>query len=412
MAASSGKNREVRIELAPEDVFQRMVQLRRHFHQHPELSYEETDTAQTVIAELERLGIPSEYGGPGSGVVGRLTGTNSGPTVALRAEMDALPCTERTGLPFASQVPDRMHACGHDVHMAMVLGAAALLKASPPPGTVLFVFQPAEERGNGSRVMLKSKMLDGVSGIFAGHVTHHYRVGEIMVSSGTITAQSDRFTVRVRGKGGHGARPHEAVDAVVITGLLIIAMQTLVSREINPVYPSVVTIGSVQAGSAPNVIAEDAVLDGTIRTTRPDARQQIIDGLRRMCAALASLHNAEITVDFAEGSPPVVNTNHETAIARRAAQRVVEADAVVQQDYPSMGAEDFSYYLDEIPGCYVRFGTRGLGSEYIPLHSPIFDVDEDVLNVGSRFFDRVAREALDDYLTGERTVSASRHVQT
>lgn len=382
----------------PGDTFRRMVDIRRHFHRHPELSFEEVETAGTIMAELDRLEIPYEYGGKGSGVVGRLTGSDlDGPTVALRAEMDALPCTERTALPFASEVPDRMHACGHDAHMAMVLGAAEMLRASPPPGTVLFVFQPAEERGNGSLVMMRSGMLDGATAIFGGHVTHHYDVGEIMVTRGTVTARADRFTIRVRGRGGHGARPHEAIDAVVIAGILVTTIQTLVSRTVNPAYPSVVTIGSVRAGSAPNIIAEDAVLEGTIRTTRFEARQQIVDGLHRIANALGHLHGAEIAVTMGEWSPPVVNTDRETDIARHAAQQVVGNDAVVEQDYPSMGAEDFSYYLRDIPGCYVRIGTRGANGEYVPLHSPLFDVDEEALKVGACFFERVAREAMDHY---------------
>ncbi len=371
-----------------------MVDLRRHFHRYPELSFEEVETARTVMAELDRLEIPYEYSGAGGGVVGRLAGTDrQGPTVALRAEMDALPCAERTGLAFASEAPDRMHACGHDAHMAMVLGAAAMLRSSPAAATALFVFQPAEEGGNGSLVMMRSGLLAGAEAIFAGHVTHHHELGEIMVSRGTITARADRFTIRVRGRGGHGARPHEAIDAVVITGILITTVQTLVSRTINPAFPSVVTIGSVRAGSAPNIIAEDAVLEGTIRTTRAEARQQIVDGLHRIANALASLHNAEIAVTMGEWSPPVVNSDPETALARRAAQQVVGSGAVVEQEYPSMGAEDFSYYLHEIPGCYVRIGTRGSDGEYIPLHSPRFDIDEQALKVGACFYDRVVREA-------------------
>jgi hippurate hydrolase len=368
------------------------------FHHHPELAFEETHTAQLVVNELERLGIPHEYGGRGSGVVGRLgCGDDNAPTVALRAEMDALPGAEHTNLPFASAIEGKMHACGHDAHMAMVLGAAALLKEIPPDGNVLFVFQPAEERGGGSRVVIKSGALDGVTAIFAGHVTHHYRVGEIMVAEGVITAQSDRFTVTVKGKGGHGARPHEAVDAVVVAGLLIAAVQTLVSRETNPIHPSVVTIGKVRAGSAPNVIAEEALLEGTIRTTLPQVRTQIQQGLIRMGKAVGELHNATIDVRIDEGYPPVINSRRETQVAFRAARNVVEDTGLMAMDHPSMGSEDFSYYLHEIPGCFVRFGARREEQEYIPLHSPAFDIDEEVLKVGAAFFDEVVREALREY---------------
>ena len=379
---------------APPDVADRVIELRRHFHRHPELSYEEVATARAIMDELDRIGIPHEYGGKGGGIVGRLTGQADGPVIALRAEMDALPCAERTGLPFASETPGRMHACGHDAHMAMVLGAAALLRSAPPEGTVLFVFQPGEEKGNGATVMVESGLLDEIDAIFAAHVTHHYPVGEIMVSKGTITAQSDPFTITVRGKGGHGARPHEAVDTVVITSLLVTAIQTLVSREINPVYPSVVTIGLLRAGSAANVIAENALLEGVIRTTRPDTRQHLMDGVRRMAAAFGDLHGAAITVEFGDGSPPVVNTTRETAIARQAARQVVGDPHVVEQEYPSMGAEDFSLYLANAPGCYVRLGARHGENDYIPLHSPLFTIDEDVLAIGAAFFDRLAHEAV------------------
>lgn len=380
--------------------YPRMVELRRAFHREPELAFEEARTARAIMAELDRLGIPHEYGGVGGGVVGRLAGAATGPTVALRAEMDALPGKETTGLPFASIHPERVHACGHDAHMAMVLGAAALLAAAPPPGTVLFVFQPAEERGGGSRVILRSGALVGVRAIFGGHVTHHYRVGEIMAVPGVITAQSDRFLVKIQGKGGHGARPHEAVDAAVVAGVLITAIQTLVSREINPVYPSVVTIGKVQAGTAANVIAEEAILEGTIRTTRADVRAHLHHGMQRMGRAIADLHNARVTVHITEGYPPVMNSPREAEIAQRAARRVVGEAGLAAMDYPSMGAEDFAFYLHELPGCYVRFGARIREDEYIPLHSPAFDVNEEVLKVGAAFFEQVAREALAEYARG------------
>ncbi|MDH3714401.1 MAG: M20 family metallopeptidase [Gammaproteobacteria bacterium] len=379
-----------------EKIFPHMVELRRDFHRHPELAFEEEHTARRIVRELDRLGIDCSYTGKGGAVIGRLLDGQT-PTVALRAEMDALPGAENTDLPFASSVAGKMHACGHDAHMAMVLGAAALLAESPPEGNVLFVFQPAEERGGGARVVMQSGALDGVDAIFGGHVTQHYRVGEIMVADGVITAQSDRFAIRVQGRGGHGARPHEATDAVVIAGMLITAIQTLVSREINPIYPSVVTIGRVAAGSAANVIAENAVLEGTIRTTLPEVRAHLHKGLERMTDAFAELHNSRIDLQIESGYPPVVNSKRETAVCYRAAREVIGDQGLMTMDHPSMGSEDFSYYLEAIPGCYVRFGARAHEHQYIPLHSPEFDVDEAVMKVGAVYFDTLARQALREY---------------
>ncbi|MEF3074764.1 M20 family metallopeptidase [Methylobacter sp. Wu1] len=380
-----------------ESIFPRMVELRRTFHRYPELAFEEERTALVIMEELRRLDIPFEYGGVGGGIVGKITGQDDGPAIALRADMDGLPGDETTGLPFASVNPGKMHACGHDGHMAMLLGAAAMLKENPPPGRVVLIFQPAEERGGGAKVMIQSGALDRVKAIFGGHVMRQFRVGEIMVAHGTITAQSDKFTIRIRGRGGHGARPHETVDAVVVAGLLIMAVQTLVSREISPFHPSVVTIGQVQAGTAANVIAEHAVLQGTIRTTERPVRRHIIEGLKRIAKATGALHNAIVDVEISEGYPPVVNTQQEAEIARLAALKVVGQQGLVPIDNPSMGAEDFAYYLKQIPGCYVRFGARREGWENIPLHNPAFDFDEEALKVGAAFFDEVAREAIRAY---------------
>lgn len=381
-----------------EHLYEWMVEVRRALHRRPELAFEEVETANRLIAELDTLGIPYNYAGPGSGVIGSLEcETPDAPTFALRADMDALPGAENTDLPFASTIEGKMHACGHDAHMTMVLGAAALLKASPPPCNVLFVFQPAEEKGGGARTVVQSGMLDGVRAIFGAHVTHHYRVGEIMVAEGTITAQSDRFRIDIRGRGGHGARPHEATDAVVVAGLLITTIQTLVSREINPVFPSVVTVGMVHAGTAPNVIAEEAYLEGSIRTTLPEVRDILHRGLARMAKAMGELHNAEVKLDITPGYPPVVNTVREAAIAHRAAETIVGREGLMAIDHPSMGSEDFAYYLKKMPGCYVRFGARRREEEYIPLHSPEFDINEEVLKVGAAFFDEVIREAARTY---------------
>jgi hippurate hydrolase len=381
-----------------EKIFPRMVELRRIFHRYPELAFEEKRTAQVIMEELQRLNIPFEYGGVGGGVVGRIQGMQKGnPVIALRADMDALPGVENTGLPFTSKHAGKMHACGHDGHMAMVLGAAALLKENLPEGDVVLIFQPAEERGGGARVMIQAGALEGVAAIFGGHVSRHYKVGEIMVAKGVMSAHSDSFTMHVKGRGGHGARPHEAVDAVAVTGLLIMTVQTLVSRETNPVYPSVISIGKVEAGSAANVIAEEATLQGTIRTTNSEVRDHIQDGLKRIAEAVGDLHNAKVQVEFRDGYPPVINSDREAEIARQAALKVVGHPGVLDLDQPSMGSEDFSYYLARVPGCFVRFGACQEGCENIPLHSPSFDFDEEAMKVGAAFFDQVVREAIKEY---------------
>lgn len=377
-----------------EELYTRLVMLRRWFHQHPELSFEEADTAQRIIAELQRLEIPYEYAGIGHAVIGRIAGIDPHrAAIALRAEMDALPGNETTGASYASIYPGRMHACGHGAHMAMLIGATELLAREPPPGPVRLVFQPAEERGGGANTAIADGALRNVAAIFAGHVTHEYATGEIMIRDGLVTAQSDRFVISIRGKGGHGARPHEAIDAIVIGGFLITALQTLVSRETNPFHPTVVTIGKIHGGSAANVIAEEAELEGSIRTSNPDVRRHIHHGLERMVAAAAELHNAKIEIRITDGYPPVINKPTATGIARAAAREVVGADHVVSSEFPSMGSEDFSYYLDHVPGAFVRFGARAPDWQPIPLHSPAFDIDEAVLAVGAGFYERIARIA-------------------
>jgi len=388
----------------PEEIedklFSRLVMLRRWFHQHPELAFKEVGTAERIIAELERLEIPYKYGGVGHAVIGRIAGRDpKRKIIALRAEMDALPGNETTGAAYASIYPGRMHACGHGAHMAILVGAANQMVSDPPPGPVNLVFQPAEESGAGARTAIEDGALENVAAIFAGHVSHEFVTGQIMVRDNSVTAQSDRFVIRIRGKGGHGARPHEAVDAIVISGFLITALQTLVSRETNPFHPAVITIGKVKAGSAPNVIAEEAELHGTVRTSKPEVRQHIIHGMKRMIGAVAELHNAKVEINFTEGYPPVINEPIATEVARVAARQIVGDYNVVGSEFPSMGSEDFSFYLHQVRGAFVRFGARAPDWEPVPLHSPGFDIDEQVLAVGTRFFDRVARLAHDQLET-------------
>lgn len=382
-----------------ERIRKKLLRWRRSLHRCPEIGFHESKTARFVLHELDRLGIPGVYGGLGGGIIARLRSTGGpGWAVALRAELDALPIEEQTGLSFASRHRGYMHACGHDGHMAMLLGAAALLKRNPPSGDVVLIFQPAEEGGCGAGVMIDAGALDGVAMIFGGHLTCHYPTGQIMAALGPVCAQADHLRIRVSGRGGHGARPHEANDAVVAGAALVGGLQTLVSRETNPLEPSVITIGALHAGSAHNAIAHTALLEGTIRTTRPVTRQRLIAGLERMCRAFGEAYGTQIEVELSDPYPPVVNAPSATAIARRAAAHVVGVDSVLTHELPSMGAEDFSLYLAHVPGCFVRFGARAAEAPNIPLHSPQFDFDESALIVGASYFAAVVRQAFADGL--------------
>ncbi len=374
-----------------------MLRIRRELHRHPELAYAEVRTAALIRRELDRLGIRHVDGlAGGTGIRAELGSEERlRPCVALRTDMDALPIHEETGLPFASREAGRMHGCGHDGHVAMMLGAAMLLKQMDLPGRVVLLFQPAEESGNGAARMIADQALEGVSMIFAGHIDTHYPVGCFTVDSGLICSYTDPFTILIRGRGGHAARPHEAVDSIVVASNLVMNMQTLVSRQIDPSHAAVVTVGRLHAGTVHNVIAEQAVLDGTVRSTHPDTRKRILNGLQRVIQGASDMCNAQITLTFADGLPAVINDEEASVIAREAAVQVVGAEGVVSQGAPSLGGEDFAFYLQEIPGALVRFGAARPPGQAGPAHSSRFDFDEDVLPLGARWLATVARQALD-----------------
>lgn len=380
------------------DLFERLVSLRRDLHQHPELSWQEQRTANRVCKFLDDLGIAYKNNVAGTGIVAEIPGKSDGPLIAMRADMDALPIIEETGLPFASQNPGVMHACGHDGHTSMLLGAASLLAADPKlPGSVRLIFQPAEETGNGAKAMIAAGALDGVTMIFGGHVDRHYPVGSIAVTDGAVNASSDRFTITITGAGGHAARPHETVDAVVVGSLMVMALQTIVSREVNPAHPSVVTVGRFDAGTASNVIAGRALLQGSIRCQHQEVREALHRSIQRMAYSIGQLHEAAVDVTIDSGTPALINPPACTDLARRAAAHAVGADNILSMETANMGAEDFSYYLDQVPGCYVRFGAASAGLRHHPAHSSKFDFDEQAIASGAAYYYAIARIACQAY---------------
>ncbi|MBF0321177.1 MAG: amidohydrolase [Nitrospirae bacterium] len=325
-----------------------MRDIRREIHQYPELGFNEHRTAALIAARLADLGIECRTGVAGTGVVG-VIGT-SGPTVALRADMDALPVTECTGLPFSSKIDGVMHACGHDGHVAIVLGAACLLKEDPPDGRVLFIFQPNEEGTGGAKPMIEEGIVTGVDAIFAGHVDPRYDAGVIVLTPGVNTAYTDAFDIEITGRAGHAARPHEAIDAVYVACSMVVQAQGIVSRGIDPLRPAVISIGEIKGGTVNNVIAEKALLRGTIRTLDAGTRGLIFEKLRRLSTSMEQYYGAKIELTFHAGYPPLVNHEREYETAHRAAIDVTGSENIIILQTPSMGGGGLCVFSGENPG--------------------------------------------------------------
>jgi hippurate hydrolase len=373
---------------------QRLVELRRDLHRHPELSWVEERTAARLEQELRAMGAADVRRVAGTGVVARIPGRERGaPAVAIRGDIDALPIHESTGLPWSSETPGAMHACGHDVHAAWAVGAARLLLDAPARGDVLVVLQPAEEVGEGARAVLESGALHGVRAIFGAHVDRRFEVGQVVAQEGPLAASADTFEIEITGAGAHGARPHESVDPIVGAAALVGALQTIVSRRLDPALPGVVTVGTFAAGTAPNVIPDRAVLTGTIRATTPAARALLVGELRRIAESVAAAYGLAARVELGAGTPPVVNPPDATAWARSAVASVLGAGALVPFGTTNMAGEDFAFYLEQIPGCFMRVGAREPGGERIAAHSPRFYAAEESLFVGAAVLAESARVA-------------------
>ncbi len=371
-----------------------LLTLRRTLHQHPELSQAEHATSARLAAHLEALGISDIRRVAGTGIVARVPGRDAtAPVVAIRGDIDALPITEATGLPFASVNAGVMHACGHDVHATWAIGAAIDLLREPALGDVLIVLQPAEEIGAGATAILESGALNGVACIFGGHVDRRFVVGEVIAEAGPLAASADSFTIELCGHGAHGARPHEAADPIVAAAAVITALQTVVARRIDPARPAVCTVGSVHAGVASNVIPESATLTGTLRAMDAPTRARLVTEVTRIATAVAAAHGVVARVTMEHGTPPIVNPPRESAWAREAATTVLGEGAVVPFGITNMGGEDFAFYLERIPGCFLRFGARQHGEAPTAAHSARFDVAEGAIFVGAAVLAACARTA-------------------
>lgn len=375
---------------------------RRDFHTHPELGYQEHRTASLVASRLKSFGLSVATGIAGTGVVGTLRAGSSDRAIAIRADMDALPMQEENSFAHRSQVPGLMHACGHDGHTTMLLAAARHLAATRNfDGTVHFIFQPAEEGGAGAKRMIEAGLFERFpcQAVFGAHNDPNLETGTISASSGTVNAASDTLSVRVTGSGGHAARPHQAIDPVLAAAQIVLALQSIASRRVNPLESAVVSICKFHAGSAHNVIPQEALLEGTVRTLVAAVQDQVAAEIPLLIEAMARAAGAVAETSYERGYPPVVNDAAAAARAAHAAASVV-GEAGVRRDLPaSMGGEDFAYYALARPSCFLRIGQRSQDSSgaprgHMPLHHQNYDFNDDILPIGAALWVAVAEREL------------------
>ena len=363
-----------------------VIELRREFHKHAEPSWQEQRTAGRVEEILQSLGIATRRVA-GTGVVGTLKGSKPGPTIGLRADMDALNQNEKTGAVYASENPGIMHACGHDAHTAALLGAARTLSAEPDlPGTVVFLFQPAEELAGGAKGMLDEGALDGVDAVFGLHVSGTIPVGHVGIRSGPMLAGGDRFRINFHGRGGHGASPHLGIDALAPACSTALALQTIVTKEFEAKDPLVLTVGQVHGGTRFNVVADEAWIDGTVRYYRPEFAGQVEQKVQRIAAATAEAYRTTMDMEYIVMVPPTVNDQAMTDLGTTVIRQTM-GDAALLPFEPIMGSEDFSFFAATVPGLFVMIGASNADKGIIyPNHHPQFDIDEDCLEHGRQLY--------------------------
>ncbi|PRP69140.1 peptidase M20 [Chromobacterium amazonense] len=379
------------------DELVRDMRLWRHeFHSHPETAFEEHRTARRIAELLHSFGLQVTTGIGGTGVVGTLRAGKSSRAIGLRADMDALHLHEHSDLPYRSTRDGRMHACGHDGHCAMLLGAARHLAASKDfDGVVQFIFQPAEENEGGGQEMIEDGLFERfpVDAVFGMHNWPGLPLGQMAMHPGPMLLAFDLFEIRLRGKGGHAAMPNRAQDVIVAQSQLVAALQTIVSRNLDPLEPAVVSVTQVEAGSTWNIIPETAVLRGTTRYVNPETQQMLESQMRRIVEHVSQAMDVTADLDYWYRYPATINSERETALAQRVASELLGADQVRTDMRPSMASEDFAYMLQARPGCYVWLGVDG--AEPGPgLHSAHFDFNDQALAYGAAYWVRLAQTAL------------------
>ncbi len=373
-----------RIKDLAEELAPRLIEIRRHLHSHPELSGQEHQTAAYVAGVLSSCGIVVQEAVGKTGVIGELIGLTDERLVAIRTDMDALPITERTHLEFASRKPGLMHACGHDVHTTVGLGMAMVLSqlGEKLPGNIRFLFQPAEEIAQGANWMVQDGAMNDVSAIFSLHVFPSIPAGSVGIRYGALTAAADDLEIFITGESGHGARPHEAIDAIWIASQVITTLQQAISRTQNPLRPMVLTIGQISGGRAPNVIADQVRLAGTVRSLHPDTHANLPDWIEKIVANVCNMYGARYEINYRRGVPSVQNDLALTQLLEASAKEAWGSDRVQILTEPSLGAEDFSIYLQHAPGTMFRLGVGFREKPNYPLHHPQFEVDESAIVTG------------------------------
>ena len=377
-----------------EDITAQLTEWRRDFHQHPELGYKETRTAKLVAERLTSFGLEVHTGLGVTGVVGTLKGNKGdGPSLGLRADMDALPMTEETGADHASTSQGVFHGCGHDGHTTMLLGAAQALSQRPDfAGTVHFIFQPAEEGLAGAKAMMDDGLFERFpcDEVYGMHNWPQIPMGQIALRAGPVMAASDTVEIEIEGVGAHAAMPHRGVDPVYVASQVISGLQSLVSRTVDPQDAAVISITKMEGGSATNVIPRMAKLAGTCRTFKPETRVVMEEGIERVATNIAAAHNATAKVNFKRGYPPTVNHSAQVKLAAKACAEVVGEDSLVHDAAPSMGGEDFAFMLESVPGCYIWLGA---GGEF-DVHHPRYDFNDKAIPLGVGYWTELVMSRL------------------